>query len=95
MERLIVTIEGSTAGPLEAIRTFEGEAPSEFLAIEGKDVLQLVFRDLDGAVTVEVCSRNESIGIYTLVTGSDNKIVLAKGDAESVQRQLSLKCQKH
>ncbi|WP_105582562.1 hypothetical protein [Cronobacter turicensis] len=94
MENVIVTIVGSETPPLEAKRAFNEAEGMEYLEIEGDDILQRVFRHLDGAISVEVHAQDQSLGLFTLLSGSTNKIVLAKGDPESIQRQLSPKCQK-
>ncbi|WP_312775542.1 hypothetical protein [Atlantibacter hermannii] len=86
MEDLIVTIEGSSKGPLKAKRTLNEEDGDEFLIFEnsnnyvseGKSIADAIFLDLNGATQVEISTHDKSLGLYSLHNASSDRLVLIK-----------------
>lgn len=88
MKDLIVTIEGSSRGPIKAsLYSYENE-DYEILVLNDKEAVSGLLRDLNGAWSVEVTTQNQPLGTYTLLTGSSESLVLVRGNYESILKRL-------
>ncbi|EMM5580168.1 hypothetical protein RJO02_003888 [Enterobacter hormaechei] len=80
MEEIIVTIIGSNFPAMSASKFYDEEDDVEYIEIKGSGISQELFKNVNQGTSLELYSQHNSMGLYTLITATEDMVLLAKGD---------------
>lgn len=80
MEEIIVTIIGSNFPAMSASKFYDEEDDVEYIEIKGSGISQALFKNINQGTSLELYSQHKSMGFYTLITATEDMVLLAKGD---------------
>jgi len=83
-EEIIVTIIGSDFPAMSANKFYDEEDDVEYIEIKGDGISQALFKNINQGTSVELHSKLMSMGFYTLITTTDDMVLLAKGDIPKI-----------
>ncbi|MFB4893319.1 hypothetical protein ACE3K1_00975 [Enterobacter hormaechei subsp. hoffmannii] len=80
MKEIIVTIIGSNFPAMSASKSYDEEDDIEYVEIKSSGISQALFKNINQGTSLELYSQHKSMGFYTLITATEDMVLLAQGD---------------